>query len=215
MRAHGRLQVVVGETAGVLAVAIAGALMGTGVRRVAGSLAGRRPPPVCCEAACLVVAILSDTASTAATTVWATTLFGGWCVCLSTVDLLVRRLPNLPTVGGALVILTVAAAAGRGGEAVVGALLLAAPLCVTHVISPRSLGAGDVKLALGLGAVAGLAGPTALLFGAVLPPFLTAGAGVLAGVIRGRWRSGTYGAGPVPHGPSMCLATGVGLLTAG
>ena len=202
-----------GETVGVVTAVIIGAASGVGVRAVAGRLAGRRPPPVCCEAVCLLVAVLAGTTSAAAPAL-ATTVFGCWCVCLSTVDLLVRRLPDVLTLGGAGAILGTAAMTGHGREAVIGAVLLATPLCVTHLAAPRSLGAGDVKLAVGLGAVAGTAGPVALLIGALLPPVLTIGAAMVVRVARGRCRRGNLGISTFPHGPSMCVAAGVGLLTA-
>ncbi|MEU5840587.1 A24 family peptidase [Rhodococcus sp. NPDC047139] len=209
---YGRLRAV-GETV-VVVTAVVGAMTGVGVRSLAGRLAGRRPPPVSCEAACLIVAVLAQVAPTA-TGVFATTVFGWWCVCLSAVDLLVRRLPNVLTVGGAGSILATAAVTGHGREAMVGAVLLAAPLCVTHLALPRSLGAGDVKLAVGLGAVAGIAGPAALLVSALLPSVLTAGAATFTRVARARRRSENCGVVLLPHGPSMCLATGVALITAG
>jgi len=136
----------------------------------------------------------------------AAALFGWWCVCASTVDLLARRLPNTLTLGGAAAALVAATATGHGRSALAGALLLTVPLLVAHLVAPWSLGAGDVKLALGLGAVTGTTGPGAVLLAALLPSVLT----VLAALVvrlRERHRR-TQGSGPrgLPHGPSMCVA---------
>jgi leader peptidase (prepilin peptidase)/N-methyltransferase len=65
-----------------------------------------------------------------------------------------------------------------------------------HLVDPAGLGAGDVKLAVALGALTGTFGFAVWLIGA---PLLTAVAGAIA-VLRGR---GTL----VPHGPSMCVAS--------
>ena len=57
------------------------------------------------------------------------------------------------------------------------------------------MGAGDVKLALGLGALTGAFGADVWLLGAVGAPALTALFGLLARVRT------------LPHGPSMCVAS--------
>ncbi|MBS9372488.1 prepilin peptidase [Rhodococcus sp. B50] len=184
---------------------VLGSGAGVIVRISAGRLARRRPPPALCELACAGVALVAVSATAGATTIGAA-VFGWWCVCLSTVDVLVRRLPNVLTLGGAGAILGVAAATGHGRAAFAGALLLAAPLLITHLVVPRSLGAGDVKLALGLGAVTGLAGPGAVILVALLPPVLTAGAALflrLRAIVRG---GGEATPQVLPHGPSMCAA---------
>ncbi|MFX1757644.1 prepilin peptidase [Rhodococcus sp. As11] len=203
-----------GEATGVLATAVLGLGAGVIVRISAGLLARRRPPPGLCELACAGVALVVVAATAGATTI-GVMVFGWWCVCLSTVDLLVRRLPNVLTLGGAGAILGVAAATGQGRAAFAGALLLAAPLLITHLTVPRSLGAGDVKLALGLGAVTGLAGPSAVLLGALLPPVLTAGAALFL-----RFRAAGRGGARVvpralPHGPSMCAAAALASIVPG
>src|SRR6476660_9661930 len=78
-----------------------------------------------------------------------------WLVMLSVYDIRERRLPNWLTVPGALAILAVAAAGGRGVPALSGAIGLAFLYLVVHLISPASMGAGDVKLAMGVGGLAG------------------------------------------------------------
>jgi leader peptidase (prepilin peptidase)/N-methyltransferase len=60
------------------------------------------------------------------------------------------------------------------------------------------MGAGDVKLAIGIGALTGTFGSDVWVLAAIGAPLLTAGCAVVA-VLR---RSGNT----VPHGPSMCLA---------
>ena len=61
------------------------------------------------------------------------------------------------------------------------------------------MGAGDVKLAIGVGALTGAFGFDVWVLAALAAPLLTAVWAVVA-VIR---RAGST----VPHGPSMCLAS--------
>ena len=120
-----------------------------------------------------------------------------WLTVLSAYDICMRRLPNWLTLPGAIVILVVAATTGRGGPAVVGAVALAGVYLVVHLIAPAAMGAGDVKLALGVGALTGSFGFDVWTLAAVGAPLLTA---AWALVVVRRQRT-------VPHGPSMCLAT--------
>ena len=119
-----------------------------------------------------------------------------WTAALSVADWRERRLPNALTLPGAAVILIGAAAAGRGLPALLGGLGLTGLYLAVHLAAPRAMGAGDVKLALGLGALTGAFGTGVWALAALGAPLLTAVAG-LAG------RRG----GPVPHGPAMCLAS--------
>ena len=96
--------------------------------------------------------------------------------------------------------------AGAGGRAIAGAALLGGVYLLVHLVSPRAMGAGDVKLALGLGGVCGLAGAGVWLSAAGLAPVLTATVGVLGIVVRALGGSATH-SGTIAHGPSMCLAT--------
>lgn len=121
----------------------------------------------------------------------------GWLVALSVVDFRHRRLPNVLTLPGAAVILGFAFLSGRGVAASVGAVALAGVYLVGFLLG--GMGAGDVKLALGLGAVTGAAGPEVWLLAAAGAPLLTVVVGVAARVRV------------LPHGPSMCLATAVSL----
>jgi leader peptidase (prepilin peptidase)/N-methyltransferase len=100
-----------------------------------------------------------------------------WCGLLSAIDLRQRRLPNSLTVTGAVGVLAFAIATGRAGAAITGALLLALPYLACHLISPAAIGAGDVKLALGLGGAAACGGAQAWVWAAISAPVLTAVAG--------------------------------------
>jgi leader peptidase (prepilin peptidase)/N-methyltransferase len=125
-----------------------------------------------------------------------------WLAALSRYDIRERRLPNALTLTGAAAILTVAALAGRGWPALAGTVALTAVYSVVHYVAPGGMGAGDVKLALGLGALTGCFGAGAWFLAAVGAPLLSAVVGTAA-----RLRGGVDGTGTVPHGPSMCLAS--------
>ena len=122
-----------------------------------------------------------------------------WLAVLSVYDIRERRLPNWLTMPGAAVILAVAAAAGRGLPSLLGAIGLAGLYLAVHLVAPPAMGAGDVKLAAGLGGLTGSFGFDVWALAAIAAPLLTAG-WALAMLIR---RSEST----VPHGPSMCLAT--------
>ncbi len=121
-----------------------------------------------------------------------------WLMTLSAYDICQRRLPNWLTLPGAVVIIATAAVHGRGAAALLGAVALFAGYAVVHLISPAAMGAGDVKLAIGTGALTATFGADAWLLAALGAPLLTAVWAAVA-VLR---RSGQT----VPHGPSMCLA---------
>jgi leader peptidase (prepilin peptidase)/N-methyltransferase len=131
----------------------------------------------------------------------------GWLATLSCYDIRQRRLPNVLTLPGAGVILVVAACTGRGLPALAGAAALAGLYLLVHLVAPDGMGAGDVKLAIGLGGLAGCFGAAVWFLAALAAPVLTALVGVAAT---------PRGGATVPHGPSMCLATagaaGVALL---
>jgi leader peptidase (prepilin peptidase)/N-methyltransferase len=126
-----------------------------------------------------------------------------WMGVLTGYDLRQRRLPNWLTLPGFAVILLVAAGSGHGPAAALGAGLLATVYLLVHAAAPTAMGAGDVKLALGLGALTGCFGGDVWLLAAIGAPLLTAVIGLVA-VLR---RSGPT----VPHGPSMCLASAAAL----
>lgn len=124
-----------------------------------------------------------------------------WLIALSAYDFRQRRLPNRLTVPGAVVILAVSAVTGRGVPAVLGALALTGIYALVHLRAPAALGAGDVKLAIGVGALTGAFGMQAWSLCAIGASLLTGLWGV-ARLVRGS-RSA------VPHGPSMCLTAAV------
>jgi leader peptidase (prepilin peptidase) / N-methyltransferase len=129
-----------------------------------------------------------------------------WMVALTCYDVRQRRLPNRLTLPGFAVIMLVAAGSGHGPAAALGAGLLALVYLLVHAAAPTALGAGDVKLALGLGALTGCFGGDVWLLAAIGAPLLTAVIGVVA-------RLG-WSATSVPHGPSMCVASAAALALA-
>lgn len=122
-----------------------------------------------------------------------------WTGALSIYDVRQRRLPNWLTLPGAVIVLIVAVATGRGLPAALGAAALTGVYLLVHLTAPAAMGAGDVKLALGLGALTGCFGLDVWLLAALGAPLLTAVAGLIA------WLG--WSAATVPHGPSMCVAT--------
>ncbi len=123
-----------------------------------------------------------------------------WLGVLCVYDLRERRLPNWLTIPGAIVILAGAAAAGRGVPALVGAALLFAVYLTVHLLAPTAMGAGDVKLAIGIGGLTGAFSMDVWVLAALGAPLLAAAVAILS-----RSKSA------VPHGPSMCLAAGAAI----
>lgn len=99
---------------------------------------------------------------------------------------------------GAVLIPVAAALAGRGLAALAGGAALAVLYLLVHMAAPRAMGGGDVKLAVGLGAMTGAFGPDVWLLAALAAPLLTACLALGAAV---------RGIRTVPHGPSMCAAS--------
>ena len=122
-----------------------------------------------------------------------------WVAALIAADVRHRRLPNALTLPGAIAILSWALGVGLAKPAILGALALSGVYLAVHLVDPSGLGAGDVKLAVALGALTGAFGLPVWLIGALGAPLLTAVAGAIA-VLR---RRGAL----VPHGPSMCVAS--------
>lgn len=138
-----------------------------------------------------------------------------WMTVLAWFDLRQHRLPNWLTLPGAVVILVISTAMGHGVPALLGGLLLGLLYLVPHLLSPRSMGGGDVKLALGLGALAGPHGATAWFIVALAAPVLTILVGaVIAARDRGAGAGDSLGRIRLPHGPSLCGATAVALILA-
>ncbi|MEV7884268.1 prepilin peptidase [Streptomyces sp. NPDC002817] len=135
-------------------------------------------------------------------------------VLLAVVDLRVQRLPDvltLPLAGAALALLGVMAFVpehtGDWPTALLGALALGGGYFVLFLINPAGMGFGDVKLALGMGAVLGWYGwPTVMLgtFAGFLLGALYGGALVVAR------KAGRKTA--IPFGPFLIMGAFVGLL---
>lgn len=135
-----------------------------------------------------------------------TGLFLLWMAALSGYDVRQRRLPNWLTLPGFAVILSAAAVAGHGRAALFGAVALAAVYLSVHLVAPTAMGAGDVKLALGLGALTARSGADAWMLAAGGAPLLSAVVGILARV--------GWSIRAVPHGPAMCLASAAAMWSA-
>jgi leader peptidase (prepilin peptidase) / N-methyltransferase len=125
-----------------------------------------------------------------------------WLAVLSCYDIAERRLPNLLTLPGAGVILLAAAVAGRGLPALAGAAALTGVYLAVHLVAPAAMGAGDVKLAMGLGGLAGCFGVDVWFLAALAAPLLTALWALGVRAVRVSTDALT-----VPHGAAMCLAT--------
>jgi len=122
-----------------------------------------------------------------------------WMAALTGYDVRQCRLPNRLTLPGFAAVMLVAAGSGHGLAAALGAAALTTVYLLVHLLAPTAMGAGDVKLALGLGALTGCFGADVWLLAAIAAPLLTAVVGIVA---RLGWSATT-----VPHGPSMCLAS--------
>ena len=122
-----------------------------------------------------------------------------WMAALTGYDVRQRRLPNWLTLPGFAVVMVVAAGAGNAQAAAVGAAALTTVYLLVHLLAPTAMGAGDVKLALGVGALTGCFGADVWLLAAIGAPLLTAAIGLVA------WLG--WSATTVPHGPSMCVAS--------
>jgi leader peptidase (prepilin peptidase)/N-methyltransferase len=122
-----------------------------------------------------------------------------WMAALSHYDVRQRLLPNRLTIPGFAAITLAAVDAGHGRTALAGAAVLATVYLLVHLLAPAAMGAGDVKLALGMGALTGCFGADVWLLAAIGAPLLTVVIGTAARII---WSART-----VPHGPSMCVAS--------
>lgn len=135
-------------------------------------------------------------------------------VLLAVVDFRVQRLPDpltLPFAAAALVLLGPTALlpehAGEWTTALLGALALGAGYFVLFLINPGGMGFGDVKLALGAGAVLGWYGwPTVML--GTLAGFLSGA--LYGGVLVVARKAGRKTA--IPFGPFLISGAFVGLL---
>ncbi|WP_367044218.1 A24 family peptidase [Streptomyces sp. Je 1-332] len=177
-----------------------------------GTRIGPRTLTVALSTALVCAAIAAATGARPELAVWL--LLAPVGVLLAVVDFGVHRLPDvltLPLAVSALVLLAGAALlpehAGSWIHALYGALGLGGAYFVLFLISPNGMGFGDVKLALGLGAVLGWYGWGAVLLGTFAGFLLAALYGT--GLVIAR-RAGRRTA--IPFGPFLIGGAFVGLL---
>jgi leader peptidase (prepilin peptidase) / N-methyltransferase len=134
-------------------------------------------------------------------------------VLLAVIDLRHKLLPNrvvLPSVGIGAALLTLAAAVDGAWPSLLRAGLAAGALfavfLVLALISPRSLGMGDVKLAALVGLYLGWLGWSAVVVGALAGFVVQA---LIALVLLAARRIGLKG--ELPFGPAMLLGAGVAI----
>lgn len=136
---------------------------------------------------------------------WAWLAFLPWAGLLAWRDLRRRKLDDALTLPCAVGGIAIAAAAGEPGGGLAGMALWGLAYAAVGVGKPGAMGGGDVKLALGLGALTGAAGGIPATAAAMAAAgLLTAAAGTLKG-----WRTG------VPHGPSMLASATAAMALAG
>ncbi|MFF7795359.1 prepilin peptidase [Streptomyces sp. NPDC007991] len=173
---------------------------------------GPRTAPLVIATALVCAALAAATGTRPELGVWL--LLAPVGVLLTAVDFRVRRLPDpltLPFAAAALVLLGLTALvpehAGQWTTALLGSLALGGGYFVLFLINPAGMGFGDVKLALGAGAVLGWYGwPTVMLgtFAGFLLGALYGGALVVAR------RAGRKTA--IPFGPFLISGALLGLL---
>ncbi|GAA2424072.1 prepilin peptidase [Streptomyces coeruleofuscus] len=173
---------------------------------------GPRTTPLVIATALVCAALAAATGTRPELGVWL--LLAPVGVLLTAVDFRVRRLPDpltLPFAAAALVLLGLTALvpehAGEWTTALLGSLALGGGYFVLFLINPAGMGFGDVKLALGAGAVLGWYGwPTVMLgtFAGFLLGALYGGALVVAR------RAGRKTA--IPFGPFLISGALLGLL---
>jgi leader peptidase (prepilin peptidase)/N-methyltransferase len=135
-------------------------------------------------------------------------------VALSVIDLQCFLLPNrivFPLAGVSVVLLGLAAVAdddlGAYGRGLLGGAIAFAAFFALHIVSPRSMGFGDVKLSFVLGLALGYLGWGKLLLGLFLGFFYGAVIGVMLIVTGLRTRKDH-----VPFGPFLAAGTMTAIL---
>jgi leader peptidase (prepilin peptidase) / N-methyltransferase len=129
-------------------------------------------------------------------------------VTLTAVDLKHRRLPNAltlpayPAIAAVVALASTQAGVQLARNALLGATVLGGVYLTIHLVSPTSMGAGDVKLSGTQGAVMGAVGLPAIAVGTALAALLTLLLSALTPRhLREKWHTG------VPHGPALLAAT--------
>ncbi|WP_369195888.1 prepilin peptidase [Streptomyces djakartensis] len=192
--------------------AVRGWLGPAACRDCAGAGDGPRAAPLVISTALVCALLAAATGTRPELGVWL--LLAPVGVLLTVVDFHVRRLPDpltLPLAAAALALLGVTALvpehAGEWTTALLGALALGGGYFVLFLINPAGMGFGDVKLALGAGAVLGWYGwPTVML-------------GTLAGFTLGALYGGALvllrradRKTAIPFGPFLITGAFLGLL---
>ncbi|WAZ23395.1 A24 family peptidase [Streptomyces cinnabarinus] len=169
-------------------------------------------PPLSLATAAVCAALAAATGTRPELGVWL--LLAPLGVLLAVVDFRVQRLPDpltLPLAGAALTLLGVVALvpehAGEWPTALYGALALGGGYLVLFLINPAGMGFGDVKLALGTGAVLGWYGWSTLMLGTFAGFLLGALYGGALVVVR---RAGRKTA--IAFGPFLIAGAFLGLL---
>jgi leader peptidase (prepilin peptidase)/N-methyltransferase len=141
-------------------------------------------------------------------------VFFGALVAVSVIDLRHYLIPNrvvYPALAVSLPLLVVASAAGHSWDRLFDALLGAAAawalLLLVHVVSPRGMGFGDVRLAFVLGLFLGWLGLDRVVLGLFLGFLLGAVAGVGLILLRRRTRKDS-----IPFGPFLALGALIAVL---
>ncbi|GAA4402954.1 A24 family peptidase [Tsukamurella soli] len=124
---------------------------------------------------------------------------------LCVVDARTGRLPNAVTVPAA--VLALVCSTGSAACGAFGALLGAAGWTAVNLITfcARGMGAGDVKLAVSLGALVGWTAGRAGAAPIVVPVVALVAAILLAQVLTVAWAAAVRSP-RCPHGPPMCAA---------
>jgi len=144
-------------------------------------------------------------------------VFAAASTVLTLVDLAEKRLPNaviFPTLAAVAVLLVPASWASGSWMSLVWALVGSAAMFAVYfllaLISPKSMGMGDVKLALVIGLLLGWFGLTAWFIG-LLAAFIVGG---LIAIVALLLRRVTL-KGSIPFGPSMLAGALIALLVVG
>lgn len=185
---------------------------GRGVRDLARPSYGPGTPLVALTTALACAGLALATGARPELAVWL--LLAPLGVLLAVVDFRVQRLPDvltLPIAGLALVLLGAVAVvpehAGDWRTALLGSLGLGGAYLLLFLVPPHGLGFGDVKLALGLGAVLGWYGWGTVVLG-TFAGFLFGGLYGLGLVLARRAGRKTF----IPFGPFLIAGAYVGLL---